>query len=129
MRRIPRIKFSQRHPSKPKGSSLATEEIPFFKSNVTSQPKAASSSGDARSYRFRSDVPASPSYTAVGGKASLLPKRTPISDKEIEAILPSKKFFGSWVAVFDDASCPFRSRVILRECYGCISKVHKWPHS
>ncbi|OMP12173.1 hypothetical protein COLO4_03427 [Corchorus olitorius] len=37
--------------------------------------------------RTKSDVPAPPINTAVGGKASLLPKRTPVSDKEIEAIL------------------------------------------
>ncbi|CAD5170068.1 unnamed protein product [Musa acuminata subsp. malaccensis] len=56
--------------------------------NVTPpQPKVATSSGDTPSYRFRSDVPAPPSNTALGGKASLLPKRTPVSDKEIEAIL------------------------------------------
>ncbi|CAD5194537.1 unnamed protein product, partial [Musa acuminata subsp. malaccensis] len=87
MKRIPRIKFPQRHPPKPTGSSPASDETTFLESNVTSQPKAASSSGDARSYRFRSDVPAPPSYTAAGGKASLLPKRIPISDKEIETIL------------------------------------------
>ncbi|WRX16935.1 hypothetical protein QQP08_009422 [Theobroma cacao] len=37
--------------------------------------------------RSRSDVPAPPINTAVGGKASLLPKRTPVSEREIEAIL------------------------------------------
>ncbi|EEF48958.1 hypothetical protein RCOM_1579620 [Ricinus communis] len=36
-----------------------------------------------------SDVPAPPSNTAVGGKASLQPKRTPVSHREIEAILNS----------------------------------------
>ncbi|MFQ6668014.1 hypothetical protein Gotur_033842 [Gossypium turneri] len=40
--------------------------------------------------RLGSDVPAPPSNTAVGGKASLLPKRTPVSEREIEAILVSK---------------------------------------
>lgn len=38
----------------------------------------------------KSDVPAAPTNTAMGGKASLQPKRTPVSDKEIEAILVSK---------------------------------------
>ncbi|KAG7981324.1 hypothetical protein I3843_05G227900 [Carya illinoinensis] len=52
LKRIPRIRFPQRHPK-----SIA------------------------------SDVPAAPTNTAVGGKASLQPKRTPVSDKEIEAIL------------------------------------------
>ncbi|KAJ8505734.1 hypothetical protein OPV22_006620 [Ensete ventricosum] len=87
MKRIPRIKFPQRHPPKPTGSSPPADDITFLKSNVTSQPKVATSSGDTPSYRFRSDVPAPPSNTALGGKASLLPKRTPVSDKEIEAIL------------------------------------------
>ncbi|URE05084.1 hypothetical protein MUK42_20728 [Musa troglodytarum] len=87
MKRIPRIKFPQRHPPKPTGSSPPADEITFLKSNVTSQPKVATSSGDTPSYRFQSDVPAPPSNTALGGKASLLPKRTPVSDKEIEAIL------------------------------------------
>ncbi|THU45625.1 hypothetical protein C4D60_Mb02t19950 [Musa balbisiana] len=110
MKRIPRIKFPQRHPPKPTGSSPGSDEITFLESNVTSQPKAASSFGDARSYRFRSDVPAPPSYTAVGGKASLLPKRIPISDKEIEAILVRQilscdSYLISWVAIFDYASC------------------------
>ncbi|RVW33859.1 hypothetical protein CK203_036317 [Vitis vinifera] len=34
-----------------------------------------------------SEVPAPPINTAMGGKASLQPKRTPVSDREIEAIL------------------------------------------
>ncbi|XP_074571195.1 uncharacterized protein LOC141827773 [Curcuma longa] len=88
MRRIPLIKFPQRHlQAKPAGSSSPSDEMAFLKSRIESQPKAASSSGDSPSYRFRSDVPAAPSNTAVGGKASLLPKRTPVSDSEIEAIL------------------------------------------
>lgn len=36
---------------------------------------------------YKSDVPAAPINTAVGGKATLQPKRTPVSNKEIEAIL------------------------------------------
>lgn len=32
-------------------------------------------------------MPAPPSNAAVGGKASLQPKRTPVSEREIEAIL------------------------------------------
>ncbi|CAM8993821.1 unnamed protein product [Rhodiola kirilowii] len=36
---------------------------------------------------FASDVPAPPRNVAFGGKASLQPKRTPVSEKEIEAIL------------------------------------------
>ncbi|TXG71225.1 hypothetical protein EZV62_006160 [Acer yangbiense] len=37
--------------------------------------------------RTSSDVPAAPINTAEGGKASLQPKRTPVSEREIEAIL------------------------------------------
>ncbi|KAJ9164294.1 hypothetical protein P3X46_023890 [Hevea brasiliensis] len=64
MRRIPRIKFPQRH------------------------PKSSSSGSISKSHAMaRSDVPAPPSNTAVGGKASLQPKRTPVSEREIETIL------------------------------------------
>ncbi|XAR71641.1 hypothetical protein NMG60_11018013 [Bertholletia excelsa] len=67
MKRIPRIKFPQRHP----------------------KPSASASKEDASHHMFtsRSEVPAAPINTAVGGKASLQPKRTPVSDREIEAIL------------------------------------------
>ncbi|KAL7214120.1 hypothetical protein ACSBR1_026521 [Camellia fascicularis] len=66
MRRIPSIKFPLRNPK-------------------------SSASGSAP----RSDVPAAPTNTAVGGKASLQPKRTPVTDREIEAVLVS------WVAACD----------------------------
>ncbi|KAE8647803.1 hypothetical protein Csa_000203 [Cucumis sativus] len=46
-----------------------------------------------------SNVPAPPQNMAVGGKASLLPKRTPVSDREIEAILVSKTVFLSGYSV------------------------------
>ncbi|OMO88405.1 hypothetical protein CCACVL1_08409 [Corchorus capsularis] len=75
LKRIPRIKFPQRHP-KPSASGSGTQ--------------ATSKDGniaDRLISRTKSDVPAPPINTAVGGKASLLPKRTPVSDKEIEAIL------------------------------------------
>ena len=42
-------------------------------------------------FSSKSDVPAPPINTAVGGKASLQPKRTPVTDKEIDAILVSEK--------------------------------------
>ncbi|KAK2973580.1 hypothetical protein RJ640_023230 [Escallonia rubra] len=75
MKRIPRIKFPQRHP-KPSTSGSA------------SQTQVAAKDGDAPRISIpRSDVPAPPTNTAVGGKASLQPKRTPVLDKEIEAIL------------------------------------------
>ncbi|XP_057966848.1 uncharacterized protein LOC131157028 [Malania oleifera] len=67
MKRIPRIKFPQRHP-KPSVSGAQT------------QP--ASAAGDVNQTSF-----SRASNMTVGGKASLQPKRTPVSDKEIEAIL------------------------------------------
>lgn len=54
----------------------------------SSQNQAAAKEWDAQ--RTMSDVPAAPINTAVGGKASLQPKRTPVSDREIDAILVSK---------------------------------------
>ncbi|XP_030456420.1 uncharacterized protein LOC115677398 [Syzygium oleosum] len=76
MRRIPRIKFPQRHPksSDAAGSASQTQAAPS-----TENVSIISAS--------RSDVPAPPSNMAVGGQASLQPKRSPVSDKEIEAIL------------------------------------------
>ncbi|KAL9412458.1 hypothetical protein AB3S75_045982 [Citrus x aurantiifolia] len=72
MRRIPRIKFPQRHPkSSASGSASQTQ----------------SASNQNLSSRSSSDVPAAPANTAVGGKASLQPKRTPVSNREIEAIM------------------------------------------
>lgn len=56
-----------------------------------SQTQAAPSTENvAKISASRSDVPAPPSNMAVGGQASLQPKRTPVSDKEIEAILVSE---------------------------------------
>ncbi|KAJ4822617.1 hypothetical protein Tsubulata_020948 [Turnera subulata] len=66
LKRIPRIKFPQRHTQ---SSTSAT---------ANTAPRQFSMS--------KSDVPAPPSNTAVGGKASLQPKRTPVTDREIEAI-------------------------------------------
>ncbi|XP_018815567.1 uncharacterized protein LOC108987153 [Juglans regia] len=68
MKRIPRIKFPQRRP-KPSDSASQTQ--------TTSTP------GDAgQTFFFGSKV-----STTVGGKASLQPKRTPVSNEEIETIL------------------------------------------
>lgn len=73
MKRIPLIKFPQRHP-KPSGS--------------TSQPLATSTAGDAKQILFTgSNFSAAPSNMALGGKASAQPKRTPMSKEEMEAIL------------------------------------------
>ncbi|KAG8476468.1 hypothetical protein CXB51_033400 [Gossypium anomalum] len=68
MKRIPRIKFPQRHP-KPSDSGL--------------QAQVASKTGDGDLTFFSS----SKAPATVGGKASLQPKRTPVSNEEIEAIL------------------------------------------
>ncbi|KAJ0238096.1 hypothetical protein HA466_0242120 [Hirschfeldia incana] len=69
MKRIPRIKFPRRHAS---SSSSAI---------------SSGSSGGKKNVTASSDVPATPKNTADGGKASLQPKRTPVSDKEIEYIM------------------------------------------
>ncbi|XVF51314.1 hypothetical protein PTKIN_Ptkin04bG0175000 [Pterospermum kingtungense] len=68
MKRIPRIKFPQRH-SNPSGSGL--------------QSQAATKAGDGDITFFSS----SKAPATVGGRASLQPKRTRLSDEEIEAIL------------------------------------------
>ncbi|KAK4745483.1 hypothetical protein SAY87_011795 [Trapa incisa] len=76
VRRIPRIRFPQRHPKTSSGSG------------------SASGTADAKNISVpMSDVPAAPSNMAVGGKATLQPKRTPVSDREIEAIMviPSRE--------------------------------------
>ncbi|GMI76467.1 hypothetical protein like AT5G24165 [Hibiscus trionum] len=77
LKRIPRIKFPQRHPNPSVSESISENQ-------ATSKPGGIVGSLIARS---SSDVPAAPINTAVGGKASLLPKRTPVSEREIEAIL------------------------------------------
>ncbi|KAK3228061.1 hypothetical protein Dsin_007923 [Dipteronia sinensis] len=66
LKRIPRIKFPQRH-SNPSGSA--------------SQSQSTSITGDHA--LFLSSNPS----TTLGGKASLQPKRKPVSNEEIEAIL------------------------------------------
>ncbi|KAM7525872.1 hypothetical protein LguiA_015774 [Lonicera macranthoides] len=72
MKRIPRIKFPQRHPKPPSSSGSA------------SQDQVISKTGDAPPAFFSR---AAPSNMSVGGKASLQPKRTPLSQEEIEAIM------------------------------------------
>ncbi|RXH95742.1 hypothetical protein DVH24_008242 [Malus domestica] len=66
MKRIPRIKFPQRHP-KPSGTEPQTQGL----------------AGDS-SHTFFSGSKAS---TTLGGKASEQPERTPLSKEEIEAIM------------------------------------------
>uniref|UniRef100_A0A803R2B9 Uncharacterized protein n=1 Tax=Cannabis sativa TaxID=3483 RepID=A0A803R2B9_CANSA len=72
LKRIPRIKFPDRHP---KPSSSETQE-------ATSDRKSAQGS----------DVRGAPHENTLGGKASLQPRRTPVSDKEIEAIMLGGSF-------------------------------------
>lgn len=80
MKRIPRIKFPERQPNpKPSNSGLGS---------ASQIQAAATKNGDNLDISIpSSDVPTTPMNTAIGGKASLQPKRTPVSDKEIEAIL------------------------------------------
>ncbi|XP_071730673.1 uncharacterized protein [Rutidosis leptorrhynchoides] len=69
LKHIPRIKFPQRHP-KPSGS------VP--------QTQAAPASSDVTSTFFSKSAP---SEKTLGGKASLQPKRTPMTQEEIDAIM------------------------------------------
>ncbi|KAL4348694.1 hypothetical protein GQ457_17G021720 [Hibiscus cannabinus] len=70
MKRIPRIKFPKTH-LKSHDSGLQ-------------QSQGGSKTGGDGDLTFFSTSKAS---AAVGGKASLQPKRTPVSNKEMEAIL------------------------------------------
>ncbi|KAF4399106.1 hypothetical protein CsatB_002621 [Cannabis sativa] len=76
LKRIPRIKFPDRHP-KPSSSVSAAET-----QEATSDRKSAQGS----------DVRGAPHENTLGGKASLQPRRTPVSDKEIEAIMLGGSF-------------------------------------
>ncbi|KAK9926978.1 hypothetical protein M0R45_024184 [Rubus argutus] len=69
MKRVPRIKFPQRHP-KPAGSE---------------SQKAAPLAGN----RVQTLFSGSKASKTLGGKASEQPPRTPVSKEEIEAILPN----------------------------------------
>ncbi|KAI3703477.1 hypothetical protein L1987_73574 [Smallanthus sonchifolius] len=69
MKRIPLIKFPQRH-LKPSGSATQTQATPAA-SNVSSAFFSRSESSEK----------------TTGGKASLQPKRTPMTQEEIDAIL------------------------------------------
>ncbi|CAO2837742.1 unnamed protein product [Amaranthus hypochondriacus] len=67
-KRIPRIKFPQRHPKQPTSHSSSVSEDDALKAFLS-----RSASGNT-------------SFSA-SGKASDQPKRTPVSNDEIEAIL------------------------------------------
>lgn len=68
MKRIPRIKFPQRRPAP---------------SGTTSHPVEVSANDDLVQKYFSKP----PSSLSVGGRASDQPKRTPVSEEEIEAIM------------------------------------------
>ncbi|KNA09360.1 hypothetical protein SOVF_154390 [Spinacia oleracea] len=76
MKRIPRIKFPDRHP-KPSTSTSGNESAKPSSGNGSTSKLTTS----------KSDVPAPPGSLGVGGKASLQPKRSPVSKEEMEAIL------------------------------------------
>ncbi|KAK1430643.1 hypothetical protein QVD17_13534 [Tagetes erecta] len=73
MKRIPQIKFPQRH-LKPSGSATPTP----------TPTQAAPAANDVPSTFFSRSAP---SDTTLGGKASLQPKRTPMTQEEIDAIM------------------------------------------
>lgn len=63
----------------------------------TSETQQATSKEAYKMSTPKSDVPLPPQNTAVGGKASRQPKRTPVTDKEIEAVLVStKQYFSTY---------------------------------
>ncbi|KAG2410865.1 uncharacterized protein HKW66_Vig0015300 [Vigna angularis] len=84
LKRIPRIKFPNR-----RSNSAASGRTVFPSAShqrflgSASETQAASSASDANLSFFSS----SNASAAVGGKASLQPKRTPVSKEEIEAVL------------------------------------------
>ena len=59
-----------------------------------------SADGNAQQSSFtRMKVPVAPSNVGSGGKASLQPKRTPVSNEEIEAILVCKMRIPTFTAL------------------------------
>eukprot|EP00249_Psilotum_nudum_P006625 c19942_g1_i1 orf=119-397(+) len=80
VKRIPLIKFPVRRPvpSRALDSAGVSGTVMAF---------AKESEAPAFHYDRSSDVSASPRNSISGGRASIQPKRTPITEKEIEAIL------------------------------------------
>ncbi|CAA0820411.1 Unknown protein [Striga hermonthica] len=74
MKRIPRIKFPQRHLK----SSGATRHV---------DEKSANNDIHKNEDLVKKFFSRAPSSLSVGGKASDQPKRTPVSQEEIEAIM------------------------------------------
>ncbi|KAL8521279.1 hypothetical protein ACS0TY_011715 [Phlomoides rotata] len=115
MKRIPRIKFPQRHP-KSSGTSRQIDEMSVNDDGYKN---------DDLVRKFFSRAPS----MSVGGKASDQPKRTPVSQEEIDSIMRPVKFgtfvqsfswLRNWEAVSDSEALLMeksiqRSRVILRE--------------
>ncbi|KAG7035746.1 hypothetical protein SDJN02_02544 [Cucurbita argyrosperma subsp. argyrosperma] len=99
LKRIPRIKFPERHPKSSASEDRNFTGFLFLFENLfvclidrveigTPLSQQSPSTENLGYYALSgSNVPAPLQDTAVGGKASLLPKRTPVSDREIEAIL------------------------------------------
>ncbi|PNT75834.1 hypothetical protein BRADI_1g38715v3 [Brachypodium distachyon] len=85
MPRIPLIKFPNRNLKVPSSPDQHATLMARLGAKVDVPP-----SGEKKNYRFKSDVPSPPSHTAVGGPASKLPKRKPLSEEEIEAIMMLK---------------------------------------
>ncbi|PKI45321.1 uncharacterized protein LOC116206060 [Punica granatum] len=73
LKRIPRIKFPQRHPKPSDGASQL--------------PASSTSIGVDQGFFMKSTA-----STSLGGKASLQPKRMAVSQEEIEAILLGGSF-------------------------------------
>lgn len=73
VKRIPRIKFPVRRSSAPPAPGVLQAK--------------QSAETDTSTPQHTSDVPASPRHQGSGGSASVQPRRTPVTDKEIEAIV------------------------------------------
>ncbi|KAF7109508.1 hypothetical protein CFC21_109753 [Triticum aestivum] len=87
MPRIPMIRFPKRHLKVPSPAAAQPADQHATLMSRLGAKVEAPSSGEKKNYRFRSDVPSAPSHNAVGGPASQLPKRKPLSEEEIEAIM------------------------------------------
>ncbi|KAH7440450.1 hypothetical protein KP509_04G107700 [Ceratopteris richardii] len=74
VKRVPLIKFPIRRPPASSGNSGQVQ---------TNQGVGMSAAG----YFYVPDVPVSPKNQGFGGSASIQPRRTPVTDGEIEAIM------------------------------------------
>ncbi|EMS50462.1 hypothetical protein CFC21_098568 [Triticum aestivum] len=118
MPRIPMIRFPKRHlkvPSPP--AAQPADQHATLMSRLGAKVEAPSS-GEKKNYRFRSDVPSAPSHNAVGGPASQLPKRKPLSEEEIEAIMNDCVVYYS--TSVDTCGCWFKPK----DSGKCLSITH-----